>query len=219
MVHGVTMDPYAIRRPHSTSGVVAAQRRALADALPDGELLLAVGDVAGHGIGAAAAMVRLRHAMSALACAGHGPAEILAVLNHLLWRQRTDDVAAAVVARYRPENHQLTWARAGHLPILLTTGETVRALWQPAGIALGAVPEASYAHAVSELDSGDLLLMYTDGFVEERGHSIDGGVEVLEDHAHQALRVPSADRPTAVLERLRRPNSSDDACVLAATAL
>jgi hypothetical protein len=45
----------------------------VSDPLPGGDLVLAVGDVVGHGLAAAATMVRLRHATAALAVAGHQP--------------------------------------------------------------------------------------------------------------------------------------------------
>ena len=55
----------------------------LSEPLPDGGLLLAVGDVVGHGLAATATMVRLRNAAVGLAVAGHRPGEILTVLNRL----------------------------------------------------------------------------------------------------------------------------------------
>jgi hypothetical protein len=65
---------------------------------------------------------------------------------------------------------------------------------------------------------GTLLLMYTDGFVEAPGTSLDEGVRVLAAHAHSALsKIDTvADRSTILAERLHRRNRHDDACLLAA---
>jgi serine phosphatase RsbU (regulator of sigma subunit) len=191
----------------------------LSDPLPGGDLLLAVGDVTGHGLAAAATMAQLRYAITALAVAGHQPSEILSALNRLLYHQPTNAAATAVVARYRPDTRTLTWARAGHPPILLASHGGVGSLWEPAGTILGVYADAGYAHATLELHSGDLLLMYTDGFVEDRHGGIDEGVRVLCDQARLALQVPLRDRPSALVGRLSLRNPKDDACVLAAEPL
>ena len=191
----------------------------LSDPLPGGEVLLAVGDVTGHGLAATATMVRLRHTMAALAAAGHGPGQILSALNRLLYQQAVDVAATAIIARYRSGTRTLTWSGAGHLPILLAHGDRIDPLWPPAGVLLGAVPEARYADSTRQLDPGDLLLMYTDGFVEERGGTIEAGVRALGEQARRAMGTAPADRSAAVVESLRRRNPSDDACALAAGPL
>jgi serine phosphatase RsbU (regulator of sigma subunit) len=215
-VNGVRV---AVRYHAADRGALVGGDWYLSDALPCGGLLLAVGDVVGHGLAAAATMVQLRHAMMALAVAGHAPDEILAALNQLLCRQAEGQAATAVVATYRPDSHRLTWARAGHLPILVANDDGVEQLWDPPGTVLGVRPEAGYARAASRIAAGDLLLMYTDGFVEERGRTIDDGVRALGDRARETLGQPHGDRPAAVVDGLRRRNLDDDACVLAAAPL
>jgi serine phosphatase RsbU (regulator of sigma subunit) len=191
----------------------------LTDPLPGGDLLLAVGDVVGHGLSAAPTMNQLRYAMVALAVAGHEPNEILAALNRLLCHQHANAAATAVVARYRPDSRRLTWARAGHPPILVASGGTVTSLWHPEGVILGVYPEADYVPATRELSFGDLVLMYTDGFVEDRQGDIDEGVRLLADQARLALEVPLADRPDTLVGRLHLRSLHDDACLLVAEPL
>lgn len=191
--------------------------------LRDGDLLLAVGDAVGHGLNAATAMVQLRHAMTAFAAEGHSPRGILAALNALLCQQDAETIATAVVARYRPGTGELTWARAGHPPILLADTHGVQPLGQPAGVVLGVFPEAEYRHAHKRLRSGDLVLMYTDGFVERRGGTIDEGVSAISERVGAALSAPPTapptDRPTTVVDRLDPRNPTDDSCVLVAESL
>jgi serine phosphatase RsbU (regulator of sigma subunit) len=191
----------------------------LSDAMPGGDVVLAVGDVVGHGLAAASTMVQLRHATTALAFAGLAPGEILSSLNRMLARHGGDAAATAIVARYNPRTHVLTWARAGHPPMLWAHGDAVEPLWDPAGIMLGAVGHATYTQGTHHLAPEDLLLMYTDGFVEGAGDSIDRGIRVLGDHARRALHLEVDDRPGLLVDRLRRRNPLDDACALAAAPI
>jgi serine phosphatase RsbU (regulator of sigma subunit) len=84
---------------------------------------------------------------------------------------------------------------------------------------LGVYADADYAHATFQVHTGDLLLMYTDGFVEDRHGGFDEGVLALCEQARMALEVPLPDRPGALVGRLRQRNPQDDACVLAAEPL
>ncbi|RFU39282.1 serine/threonine protein phosphatase, partial [Actinomadura logoneensis] len=94
-----------------------------ATALSDDEVFLAVGDVSGHGLAAAAAMARLRNALSGLACTGAPPDELLTWLNRLVMHRRRSLTASVIAARFRPDTRELRWARAGHPPpVLLRAG-------------------------------------------------------------------------------------------------
>ncbi|WP_432985577.1 PP2C family protein-serine/threonine phosphatase [Dactylosporangium sp. CA-233914] len=185
--------------------------------LPGGDVLLAVGDVMGHGRPAAATMVQLRAAMARLALAGDEPGTILAALNRMLCRRPSTTLATAVCGRLRPTGRLLTWARAGHLPILRVTPAGVSTLDQPAGMVLGVDPAARYATAHVTVDAGDLLLMYTDGVVERRDRAIDQGVQGLADDVRSAVRASApGERLRTALDCARRGNPDDDACLLGA---
>jgi serine phosphatase RsbU (regulator of sigma subunit) len=116
--------------PLGTCGVQVAVRYHGADArlqtggdwyltmpMAGGDLLLAVGDVEGHGLDAAAEMVRLRYAMASFAVTCREPAVVLHSLNTALCR-RGDVTATVAAARFCPRTGELTWAQAGHPPIL-----------------------------------------------------------------------------------------------------
>ncbi|WP_432834910.1 PP2C family protein-serine/threonine phosphatase [Dactylosporangium sp. CA-092794] len=185
--------------------------------LPGGDVMLAVGDVMGHGRPAATTMVQLRAAMTRLALAGDDPGTILAALNRMLCRRPVTTLATAVCGRFRPADHSLTWSRAGHLPILRATHGRVNVLAQPSGMALGVDPGARYASARIVVEAGDLLLMYTDGVVEQRDRAIDQGVQGLVDDVRLALRVSApGERLRTALDYAHRRNPDDDACLLAA---
>lgn len=183
----------------------------------DGSVILAVGDVAGHGVQAAATMAQLRHALAALAATTTGdPAALLQHLNQLIYSSVPPDATAtAVVARYDPATHNLTWAQAGHpAPLLTRDGVTVE-LPRPRGTLLGAVRRPRYDTATTTLDPNDLLVLYTDGLIEHRSHSLADGlaavVAVLDRVTANANRRPLQD----LLAELRRANPDDDTCILA----
>ena len=147
--------------------------------LPDDDVLLVVGDVAGHGIDAVTGMVAARNSLRGLAITGAGPAELLRMLNGVVCHLTPGVVGTVVCGRYNPASRMLRWARAGHLPpVLLRTGErgqprTARQLPLPGGMLLGLDPDAAYEEASEPLERGDTLLLFTDGLIEQRGDSID----------------------------------------------
>ncbi|MBX6384632.1 MAG: SpoIIE family protein phosphatase [Microbispora sp.] len=183
------------------------------------EALLAVGDVAGHGLAAASAMAKLRHAITGLAFADHDPAQILAVLNRLLRRMRPDVLATSVVARYRTKDRTLRWTHAGHPPMLLVRGDKVDRLLHP-GVLLGVFEDVSYSCAEVRLEPDDLLLMFTDGLIERPGRDLFEGLDIVSATiADTVAKVPPRDRVAAIMEALTPSNAGDDTCILAARIL
>ncbi len=180
--------------------------------LPSRQVLLSVGDVAGHGIEAATGMVVLRNALRGLATTGAGPAQILAWLNTVAHHLTENVTATAVCGIYDPETRVLRWARAGHPPPVLVREQDAAALPLVGGILLGALPEATYEEESLKLESGDILLMYTDGLIERRDRS-------LQESLDQLMTV--VQDPEATLEqRLDRmltysnADTDDDTCIV-----
>ena len=87
--------------------------------LPDGQLLIGVGDAAGHGLAAASLMAELRNAARGLAFAGRQPAELLADLSALAAQSGLDSFATAAYGRLDPSTGSSSWCLAGHPPPLL----------------------------------------------------------------------------------------------------
>ncbi|MFE7773698.1 SpoIIE family protein phosphatase [Streptomyces sp. NPDC057445] len=141
--------------------------------LPSGQVLVAVGDIAGHGIDSVTGMVALRNALRGLAFTGHPPARLMAWLNEVTLQTHGRPTATAVCALYDPSNRSLRWASAGHLPLLLVRDGRASFLEPPRNILLGAMSSAEYSEEVTALEPGDSLMLYTDGLVERRHTGLD----------------------------------------------
>ncbi|GGQ61511.1 SpoIIE family protein phosphatase [Couchioplanes azureus] len=189
-----------------------------AAALRDGSVLLAVGDVAGHGTQAATTMAQLRHSLRALAVTTSDPGVLLGHLNRLtcdLDEETPETAATAIVARFEPARRRLTWAQAGHPPPLLSRGGRTAPLPRPTGPMLGVVADAEYGCAVLDLQIGDVLLCYTDGLVEHRSRGLDDGLQAVIRTVDEAVAAAPRQPLAELLSRLRRANPDDDTCVLA----
>jgi serine phosphatase RsbU (regulator of sigma subunit) len=184
--------------------------------LPGGHVLLAIGDVAGHGLEAAAGMARLRGALAGLAITGAPPQQLMGLLNDLVRHVAPEHTASVVAGYFDPASGMLTWAQAGHPPPVLVRCGVARTLPQPDGILLGA-GEQPYAAATVQLQPGDLLLLYTDGLVERRDTGFDAGLTTLLTVA--AGVTDPEEVIAAALRALPVADSEDDTCLVALQVL
>ncbi|GGO94143.1 SpoIIE family protein phosphatase [Wenjunlia tyrosinilytica] len=180
--------------------------------LPTKQVLLAVGDVAGHGIEAATGMVVLRNALRGLAATGAGPAQLLTWLNTVAHHLTEQVTATAVCGLYTPDTRELRWARAGHPPPVLVRDGAAGVLPMPRGILLGATGEAHYEEQRLTLASGDRLLMYTDGLIERRDRSVERSLEQL--LAAVGTASPDLDEHVDRLLTHSRSDTDDDTCLV-----
>ncbi len=148
--------------------------------LPGDLIGVAIGDVAGHGVRAAALMGQLRTGLRAYALEGHPPAETLKRLDRLLQSTRERGMATVGYAVLDTANGELRYASAGHLPpILIASGQGAQLMEVPKAPPLGTLPFPGYSEAEVTLAPGDALLLYTDGLIERRGEPLTAGLERL----------------------------------------
>lgn len=187
-----------------------------ANVLADGGILLVVGDVAGHGLPAVAAMAELRHAARAYALAGYSPGAITTQLSANVAPDPDSTTATVVVTHLNLADHCLTWSSAGHPPPLLLTGGDAGYLDDVHGPLLGVDPTLSYGETSVRMPPGARLLLYTDGLVERRDASLTDRLGTLADvaaeHARQELGDLCDDILTEVAGSVGR---EDDVCLLA----
>jgi serine phosphatase RsbU (regulator of sigma subunit) len=200
--------------PASRAGRVGGDWYITAE-MPGGHVLIAIGDVAGHGLAAAAGMARLRGALAGLAITGSPPERLVGWLNDLVRHVDLEHTASVVAGYYDPVSRTLTWAQAGHPPPVLIRGSWVRPLDPPAGILLGAGLE-EYAASILALVPGDLLLLYSDGLIERRDRSVEDGLAKLTG----AVRgIADPERAIDAALRALGTDQEDDTCLVALQVL
>ena len=151
--------------------------------LPDGELHLLIGDVAGHGPDEAALAARLRSAWRALTIAGLGQVEVISTLDTFIrteWHAVTFATVCTLVVE--PNRASGRMILAGHPPPILV-GEDAAVVGDGAyGPLLGVLPDPSWQPVDVAFDPGTTLLLYTDGLIEARaapGSDRRLGIEAL----------------------------------------
>jgi serine phosphatase RsbU (regulator of sigma subunit)/PAS domain-containing protein len=209
-----TLDLAAHYLPSSTSALIGGDWYDALE-LADGETLLSVGDLTGHGVAVTSGMATLLGAVRGMAMTGTQPGQLMALLNQLLDATVQPALGSAVCCRYRPRTRTLVWAQAGHPAPLLFRDGTGRRLHAPAGVLLGATSGAVYEQAEETLRPDDLLLLHTDGLVP--GHSRTTAANRLLDLAPRFGEARTAqDCVRLVVEEFGEAGREDDACVLVA---
>jgi PAS domain S-box-containing protein len=185
--------------------------------LDEHRLGIALGDVVGKGVGAAAVMGRLRNALRAYATSIDGPAEVLSRVDDFAARFGNDDLATVVYGVLDTGTGELRFSSAGHLPPLLVGSDgTATFLPQEPDVPVGvAAADGRHEHRV-RLEAGATLLLYSDGLVEDRARSLDAGLAQLA--AVAATQVAHAEvEPAcgAVVDALVGPTGgADDVALL-----
>ena len=192
-------------------------------ALPDGATGLAIGDVMGHDLSAAAAMGQLRSVLRTCAWAGDSASTVLDRMDQLVQGFEMAQLATCLYARLEPVDDdrgrrrqpRLRWANAGHLPpVLLPADGPPRLLDGKTSVPLGVPLLENRAQGDISVAPGTTLLLYTDGLVETRGSDIDADVQKLVD---RVARHRPADGPQVLIDRLTSDldTLADDVAMLA----
>ena len=203
-------------------------------ALPGGATGLAIGDVMGHDIAAAASMGQLRSVLRSYAWDGDDPATVVDRLDELVQALGMADLATCVYARLDPApegggdgtgggSRRLVWANAGHhAPLLRHPDGRVEALEEGASVLVGvdAATEGGRAQAESVIEAGSVLLLFTDGLVEARAQGLEPGLA----RVRQTLAAHDPAHGCAALTRalardLVEHGQDDDVCLLAVRLL
>ncbi len=179
-----------------------------------GRTAVVIGDVMGRGVRAAAVMGQLRTAVRAYARLDLPPHEVIQLLDGLASEIDATQIATCVYAVHDPSEGRLSYASAGHLPILIRDPDgEVRRVDEPTGPPLGTGGWMHTSGAVP-LGPGCTAVLYTDGLIERRDRDIDEGVDTLT----QALAGASG-APGVICDRLLRSlgvtsEHDDDVAVL-----
>ncbi|NYD43809.1 PP2C family protein-serine/threonine phosphatase [Nocardioides panaciterrulae] len=147
--------------------------------LPDGRVALVVGDVMGKGLHAAAVMGQVRTTARTLARLDPAPEKVLTGLDELTHELDIDEIATVTYALLDLSSGGLSIGRAGHVPPLLVPRRGRTRYVVPGGSPPLGAPSAARVQADLQLRPGDVLVLYTDGLVEDRVSGLDFGMHEL----------------------------------------
>ncbi len=186
-------------------------------ALRDGHAAIAIGDVVGHGLDAAARMARLQNALRAYALEGLRPSLVLERMNGFAREVSGGPMATLMYGVLDPDEGRLRLATAGHPPPLVIPpdGEAYFAEGPP-GSPLGVVPFPTYEETTIPLVPGATVLLYTDGLVERPQVSLDEGLEWLRGFSRGGHGTPDELCGALLQERFAGVAPRDDVALLAA---
>lgn len=175
--------------------------------MADGSMVIAVGDVAGHGYGSALVMALTRAYLRSFATMQLEVDEILARINRMLLRDlEQDQFVALCLVRLQPASRRLSYANAGHFPgfLLRSSGEVKREL-ESTGPPLGLFSDSEFSLLETiDLSPGEMILLVTDGIPEAtaRDGNQFGSQRVL-DYVRMHGREPAAQIANGVYHAAR----------------
>jgi serine phosphatase RsbU (regulator of sigma subunit) len=185
--------------------------------LGDGRLAVALGDVTGHGIEAAADMAMAKFVFRSLAREHPEPADFLQYANDVVVGEIAPGKFITMIYLVIDGEGRIAVAAAGHpMPRIVTVGGTVRPL-DAEGLVLGIDPGQSYDEVRTTIDVGEAVVLYTDGVLEARREGELYGVERLDELLASRHHLPAGQLARAVLDDCRsfaRGELADDCAVV-----
>ena len=190
------------------------------DVLPfdDGTTGIVVGDVVGHDIAASTSMGQIRSALRVYAWEEHArPAAALGRVDRLFDKLGLA-YATCLFGVLDLGASTFRWSNAGHPPPLLLRDGVATFLTDGNGVLLGISAGEGMDEATTDLQEGDLLVLYTDGLVERRDESLECGLERLAAAAQRAGVTDPEVLCEALLEALVPATATrdDDLAILVA---
>ncbi|MFD3730977.1 SpoIIE family protein phosphatase [Streptomyces sp. NPDC058632] len=217
-VPGVDMTARYVPAPHASS---VGGDWYDAFALTDNSHALAIGDVVGHDLDAAAGMAQVRNMLRAFTWSQPEatPSAVVTELDNAVKHIAEVPMATMILATLAlgdDEAWRLCWTNAGHPPPLLVSHDgRARYLTDAHGILLGTGMIRPRPDACTVLPPRTIVLFYTDGLVESPHHSIDHGLDRLRRHAASLAHRPLDSFCDLLLEQVRPDDNDDDVAMLA----
>jgi len=158
-----------------------------------GEILLAIGDIAGKGLTAGIWFTRLMGLMENCAQAQRAPGEVLAAVNGQMRTAAAPPLTSLFLARLNVASGEVVYSNAGHPPpVVLRAGGEVEFL-SCGGTVLGALAEGGFETGTVQLRGGDTLIGCSDGLLEATNDAMEEfGVQRIIEEARRAEPEASA---------------------------
>ena len=184
--------------------------------LPSGNIAIAIGDVAGHGLDSAVMMGQIRQAIRAVAIEESSPSIVLERVNRLLNLQpEINGMATAIFAILDPVNMELKYANAGHpVPIIVGYHKGQVEQLQNGGVPLGIVLDNVLETRSITLPRGCMCVFYTDGLIEYDRDVISGETKLVSAIRREMLSPTPNPAKSIYNTLLATRKSKDDVAIL-----
>ncbi len=179
--------------------------------LVNDQLGIVVADVSGKGIPAALIMATFRAVIRGHTRSGSELSQILPAVNTRLRESiRLNAFVTSIYGVLDAGAGNFTYANCGHNPPIIIRADGKKEELKYGGPPLGILEDASYEAGEIKLASGDLLVLYTDGVMEnEDSDGREFGVERLASTLHQALNLSASSMINEVVQATRKFSSAD----------
>jgi phosphoserine phosphatase RsbU/P len=179
--------------------------------LANGRFGLVIADVSGKGIPAALIMATFRAALRSELRRQAELGPLMQALNRLLLESQGDSrFVTAVYGSLDPASGRFGYVNCGHNPPLLLRADGGVETLECGGVALGMLPEVSFATATTTLRPGDMLALYTDGVVEPaNAHENEFGTARLQEVLRSSASLSAAESVQAVVDATRSFSGQD----------
>src|SRR5947209_1378819 len=148
---------------------------------------LVIADVSGKGVPAALLMAFLRASLRAAIHIGYAPHISMAKVNYLLWESiERNQFVTAFYGVLDASNRTLAYTNAGHNPPLLMNADGTAHFMERGGLPLGMFRNTRYYEYYQAIESGQILVLYTDGVTEAQNPK---GEEYGRDRLEKAVRA------------------------------
>jgi len=176
--------------------------------LPGERIGIVIGDVSGKGVSAAFYMAEVKGIVMSLSKISATPHELLSRANDTLLETLEKNMfISAIYGVLDVRNASLTFARAGHCPIIYVSQHSVE-LIRSTGIGLGLTGRTQFEQSTEErtinLRTGDICIFYTDGITESRNAEMEEyGYERLMHIASTCTHCSAHEMKEMILEHVR----------------
>jgi sigma-B regulation protein RsbU (phosphoserine phosphatase) len=135
----------------------------------DDQIGMVIADVSGKGMPAALLMAFLRASLRAATHIGYAPAISMSKVNYLLWESiERNQFVTAFYGIFDATNRTLAYSNAGHNPALVMEADGSARFEERGGVPLGMFRDTRYYEYYLTIESGQMLVLYTDGLTEAR---------------------------------------------------
>jgi serine phosphatase RsbU (regulator of sigma subunit) len=185
--------------------------------LGDGRLAVALGDVTGHGIEAAADMAMAKFVFRSLAREHPEPGDFLQSANEVVVGEIAPGKFITLVYILIDSEGDVAAAAAGHPPPRIVGADGSVTGLEARGLVLGIEPAQNYREVRATLDVGGAVVLYTDGVIEARRDGVLYGVERLDRVLSERRDLSANELARLVLDDCRafaRGELADDCAVV-----